>query len=242
MIKNLHYIWFGSKLPSKNEEIVQEWKNLLPDFEFFFWNESNIDKYQSKFLKQCFRKKAYAFAADLIRLHVVNEYGGFYLDTDMKLIKPLCVDDTISFEICEEVENRPTWGYFYSNPKNPILFDCLKRYENFYFDQFKPPVIPYFLKEIIYNNKDNLSLLSPEYFYPLPMDENPACWQKYITSNTIGVHLWDFSWGKLKKIKPLSAEIIFRLKVLMCDFFTFSYPIHYFKNNLVRIGRLTQSN
>lgn len=241
MIKKIHYIWFGSELPLKNKHIVDEWVTLLPDFEFYFWNEDNIGKYKSTFLKQCFRKKAYAFAADYIRLNVVNDYGGFYMDTDVKLIRPLEIGENINFQICEEVENRPSWGYFYSIPNNPILFDCLKKYDNFYFDQFKPPVIPYFLKEIILDNRENLSILPAEYFYPLPMDENPTRWHEFITSKTIGVHLWDFSWGKLKKVKPISTEIIFRLKVLICDFFTFNYPLHYFRINLVRIGRLIKA-
>ncbi len=241
MIKNIHYIWFGSELPWNNKKIVDEWRILMPDFKFYFWNEANTKKYNSVFLKQCLKKKAYAFAADYIRLNVVNEYGGVYLDTDMKLIKHLETDDNIQFQICEEVEGRPNWGYFYSTPNNPVLFACLKKYDNFYFDQFKPPVIPYFLKEIILDNRDCVSILPTECFYPLPMDENPEKWNNFITSKTIGVHLWDFSWGKLKKVKPVRVEVLYRLKVLLGDFFTFTYPKHYFRINIDRIVRLIKA-
>lgn len=241
MIKSIHYIWLGSVLPNRNMAIVDEWIELMPDFKFYFWNETNIRNYNSIFLKQCLRKKAFAFAADYIRLNVVNDYGGFYLDTDMKLIKPLNIDGNIQFQICAEVENRPSWGYFYSTPNNPILIDCLKKYDNFYFDQFKPPVIPYFLKDIVLLYRDNLRILPAEYFYPLPMDENPEKWNDYISSKTIGVHLWDFSWGKLKKVDSVGIEVIYRLKVLISDFFTFTYPMHYFRINLVRIVRLIKA-
>lgn len=241
MIKNIHYIWIGLELPKRNRDIVAEWKELMPDFKFYFWSEDNIGKYNSVFLKQCLKKKAYAFAADYIRLNVVNEYGGIYLDTDIRLIKPIEIEENIQFQICEEVENRPNWGYFYSIPNNQILRDCLKKYENFYFDQFKPPVIPYFLKETILSKRYNSHILPAEFFYPLPMGENPENWQDYITSKTIGVHLWDFSWGKLKRTKPVLFEIFYRLKVLVGDFFTFTYPFYYFRINLIRIGRLLKA-
>jgi hypothetical protein len=238
LIKIVHYIWFGNSLPLVNTEIVAEWKKLMPDFKFYFWNESNIEKYDSIFLRQCFRKNAYAFAADYIRLNVVNEYGGFYLDTDMKLIQPLKVAENIDFEICEEESGRPAWGYFYSTPKNQLIKDCLNKYKNLYFDQFKPPVIPYFLKDIIKGYQNEISILSFDCFYPLPMYENPEKWMEYITHNTIGCHLWDFSWGKIKKERSLMSEILYRINVLFFDFFTFSYRPTYFIENITRIKRL----
>lgn len=225
-------------MPPKNSELLKQWKELMPDFRFYFWNDKNITNFTNRFTEQCISKKAYAFAADYIRLKVVNHFGGFYLDTDMKLIKPLVIDEKIKFQICEEVEGRANWGYFYSTPNNSILLDCLKKYENLYFDQFKPPVIPYFLNEIILDNKENISILTPEHFYPLPMDENPETWQNYITTNTVGIHLWDFSWGKLKKNRIIYGEIIYRLFVLFMDFFTFQYPPYYYRINMIRLYRL----
>jgi len=238
MIKKIHFIWLGSKLPLKNRQMVIEWKSLMPDFEFVLWNEENTKKYDCLFLRQCLRKKAYAFAADYLRLSVVNDYGGFYLDTDMKLIKRLQIEQNLQFQICEEVENRPNWGYFYSTPKNQILLDCLKKYDNFYFDEFKPPVIPYFLKGIILDNKANISILPPEYFYPLPMNENPENYFDFVLPETIGVHMWDFSWCKFKKSRTKFREIIYRLSVLFIDFFTFQYPPYYYRINSIRIYRL----
>jgi mannosyltransferase OCH1-like enzyme len=123
-----------SELPAKNSEIVAEWKELLPDFEFYLWNEENTQKYDCLFLRQCLRKKAYAFAADYLRLRIVNEFGGFYLDTDMKLIKSLGKLDVASFMIGEQEENIPNWGIFYSEKNSVILDKCLSRYENLYFD------------------------------------------------------------------------------------------------------------
>ena len=214
-------------MPIKNKEIVEEWKLLMPDFHFCFWNESNIEKYKSLFLEQCLKKKAYAFAADIVRLKVVNAFGGFYLDTDMKLLKRLQIDEGVTFEICEEEKGRPSWGYFYSIPGSNVLRQCLKKYDNLYFDQFKPPVIPYFVRDVIISNLEQVNLLDYRYFYPLPHGEDLNNIDKYVVSETVGVHLWDFSWSKLKKERSKYKEVIFRLSVLFFDLFSGRYPVYY---------------
>jgi mannosyltransferase OCH1-like enzyme len=137
MIKKIHYIWLGIEIPAKNALIVDEWKLLMPDFEFFLWSEENTKKYDCLFLRQSLRKKAFAFAADYLRLRIVNEHGGFYLDTDMKLIKSLGKLEVGTFMIGEQEENIPNWGIFYSEKNSVILNKCLSRYENLFFDEFK---------------------------------------------------------------------------------------------------------
>jgi mannosyltransferase OCH1-like enzyme len=237
MITKIHYIWLGSELPAKNSEIVAEWKEILPDFEFFLWNEENIQKYDSLFLRQCLRKKAYAFAADYLRLKIVNEFGGFYLDTDMKLIKSVGNLEVGSFMIGEQEENIPNWGIFYSVKNSVILNKCLSKYHNLCFDQFKPPVIPYFLKEIIYQS-ENIKIYPPSVFYPMPQGVDVSLYEEYIGENTIGVHLWDFSWKKLKKERSKIVEVLYRLIHLVKDVLYFDYPLHYYHVNTIRILRI----
>ncbi len=237
LIKIIHYIWLGSELPSKNREIIAEWKELLPDFEFFHWNEENTKNYDCLFLRQCLRKKAYAFAADYLRLKIVNEFGGFYLDTDMKLIKSFVKLEVGSFMIGEQEENIPNWGIFYSENNSLILNKCLLKYDDLSFDQFKPPVIPYFLKDVIYQ-AENIKIYPPDVFYPMPQGVDVSLYKEYIETNTVGVHLWDFSWKKLKKERSKIAEVLYRLIQLIKDLFYFDYPIHYFHINFIRILRL----
>ncbi len=209
----------------------------MPDFEFFLWNELNTQKYDCLFLRQCLRKNAFAFAADYLRLRIINEYGGFYLDTDMKLIKSLgnLVVDT--FMIGEQEEGIPNWGVFYSKKNSATLIKCLLKYDNLSFDQFKPPVIPYFLKDIIYQS-ENIKIYPPDVFYPMPQGVDIVLYRDYIKTNTFGVHLWDFSWKKLKKERTRSAEVLYRLIQLIRDIFYFDYPLHYFHINMIRILRM----
>jgi hypothetical protein len=237
MIKKIHYIWLGSKLPVKNRQIVDEWKILMPDFEFFYWDEENTKSIDCLFLRQCLRKKAYAFAADYLRLRIINEYGGFYLDTDMKLLKALNNLEVGSFMIGEQEESIPNWGIFYSEKDSLVLNECLFKYMDLFFDQFKPPVIPYFLKDIIYKN-ERIKIYPSAVFYPMPHGVDVSNYEKYIKENTVGVHLWDFSWKKLKKQRSIFSEVVYRIVQLIKDLFYFDYPLYYFKINTVRILRL----
>ena len=113
------------------------------------------------------------------------------------------------------------------------------------YDQFKPPVIPYFLKEITLNyiNQEPQSRLNlaPEYFYPMPVEKSSQNYISFITPKTIGVHLWDFSWLEIKLERSKKAELLYRVKVLFKDLISLMYSPYYFKINLIRIVRILKS-
>ena len=206
-----------------------------------FWGNELLNACKIKFVKQAARKKQWAFVADYFRLIKVYEFGGYYLDTDMLLMKRFDEFQNLDFVICEEDKGRPNWGFFGSIKNNFLLKGCIQKYADFNFDQFKPPVIPYFLQDeinrVILNNPQ-CKCLAYDYFYPMPLENASLNYQEYITENTIAVHMWDFSWGKIKKERTLISEILYRFRILLLDFFTFSYRPTYFFENLVRIKRL----
>jgi mannosyltransferase OCH1-like enzyme len=239
--KIIHYCWFGNPIGSKQLQIIDNWKLLHPDFEFMFWGNELLNNCTIKFVKQAARKKQWAFVADYFRLIKVNEFGGYYLDTDMLLIKRIDKFQDLDFVICDEEKGRPNWGFFGSIKNNFLLESCIQKYTGLNFDQFKPPVIPYFLKEEVNKaiiNNPNYKCLISDYFYPMPLEKATEKYQEYVSESTIAVHMWDFSWGKIKKERSLVGEVLYRLNVLFLDFFTFSYRPTYFIENLVRIKRL----
>jgi hypothetical protein len=93
--KILHYCWFGGKeKPAKEKACIESWKKFLPDYQFIEWNEDNVDLDSSLFCRQAYDLKKYAFVSDYVRTKVLYEYGGLYLDTDYKILKPL--DDVLT--------------------------------------------------------------------------------------------------------------------------------------------------
>ena len=88
--KIIHYCWLSDDpIPESLQTYMESWKKNLPDYEFILWNFDRFDKTTSIWVQEAFKKKKYAFAADYIRLYAVYNYGGFYLDMDVEVLKSL---------------------------------------------------------------------------------------------------------------------------------------------------------
>lgn len=157
MIKKIHYCWLGGKpLPSSVQSCLKSWKRSCPDYEIIRWDESSFPIDQYPWVKEAIRHRLYAFAADFIRLNVLYEYGGVYMDVDVELIKPIDCYLTSSFVsgftnhhihthemdyVSEDGYNMLTgkryrWfqvqaGFMYSEAHHPFIEHCLTTlYEN----------------------------------------------------------------------------------------------------------------
>src|SRR5262249_32174033 len=67
---------------------VDNWRTLLPHWDFRFWNNSNID-FSSTYLRRAYAVRAWNRVSDYARMHALSTFGGIYLDTDVDLIRPL---------------------------------------------------------------------------------------------------------------------------------------------------------
>ena len=73
----------------QNLKCIESWKKFLPDYKLMLWNEDNYDVNSIKFTRQAYQKKKYAFVIDPVRLQLLREHGGIWLDTDIEIIKNL---------------------------------------------------------------------------------------------------------------------------------------------------------
>lgn len=67
------------------------WKMFCPDYEIMFWHDK-MPEFQemlkaSRFLREAYRLKIWAFVSDYVRFYALYKYGGIYLDTDVQIIK-----------------------------------------------------------------------------------------------------------------------------------------------------------
>jgi len=87
--KIIHQIWVnaGMEAPEDLVEYANEIKEMNPDFEYMYWDEScleefglqdDIDKYSSV-----------AHFVNILKIKILEKYGGFYIDFDTKGLKPL---------------------------------------------------------------------------------------------------------------------------------------------------------
>jgi hypothetical protein len=86
--KVIHYCWFGkSEKPILVKKCIDSWKELCPDYEIIEWNEDNFDVTSNQYTAEAYANKKWAFVTDFVRLYVLYNYGGIYMDSDVQLVK-----------------------------------------------------------------------------------------------------------------------------------------------------------
>lgn len=133
--KTIHYCWFGrGKKPEIFEKCLQSWKKFAPDYEIVEWNEDNFDVSRFPFAQEAYDCKKYAFVSDIVRLSIIYEHGGVYLDTDVELIASIdnfLEDDCFLF--FQNVVQIATGLGFGAIQRNPIIGKMLDDYVNRHF-------------------------------------------------------------------------------------------------------------
>jgi len=85
--KIIHYCWFGGKpLPEDLQKCLDSWE-ILEGYTIMRWDESNCSFDENEFVRKTYAEKQLGFIGDYYRLKAVYEYGGIYLDTDVKVCK-----------------------------------------------------------------------------------------------------------------------------------------------------------
>lgn len=88
--KKIHYCWFGgNQLPKSAKEYIETWRKYCPDYEIIEWNESNFDVNQNSYCQEAYVAKKWAFVTDFVRLKVLYDHGGIYMDSDVEVCKSL---------------------------------------------------------------------------------------------------------------------------------------------------------
>lgn len=129
--KKIHYCWFGEEMPDFLKENIRKWRNLCPDYEIIEWNEKNYDVTKVEYMREAFKNKLWAFVSDYVRLDVLYEYGGIYLDTDVEMVQR--PDELLYQEgfMCFDATFQPNTGAgFACKAKHPII----KKLRDFYSD------------------------------------------------------------------------------------------------------------
>jgi hypothetical protein len=220
--KTIHFIWIG---PNQKNRLIQKcinsWYKLHPNWIIKEWSNKDFTFDDCVFVKIAYKNKNWAYLSDYYRMKVLWLYGGIYLDTDMLLIKPL--DLLLNSENIwgYETENIISCGIIGSKKENSFINSILKYYQALDQNNWNKNTIPEIVTKIALKNPyDPLNIYPIEFFYPYPAEcrlkEININYKKYITSNTIGIHLWEYSWSYfsryqlfLKDKKVIKAMLAF---------------------------------
>ncbi len=129
--KKIHFCWFGGEpLPAQAIKCIDSWKKFCPEFEIIEWNETNFDVFQNQYCKDAYLCKKWAFVTDYVRLKVLFEHGGIYMDTDVEVCKSLTPFAEYSAWFGFESENKISTGIIASEARNAWIDYLLSYYDN----------------------------------------------------------------------------------------------------------------
>lgn len=133
--KVIHYAWFGrGAKPALAIKCIESWKKILPDYKIIEWNEDNFDMSLYPFVKEAYQAKKYAYVTDVVRLYVLYQFGGIYMDSDVEVVKSL--DDLLElhgFSGFQTESTIPT-GILASEKGNLWIKEQLDYYEGLHFN------------------------------------------------------------------------------------------------------------
>lgn len=197
--KIIHYCWFGKGPKSPLIlKCIESWKIHLPDYEIKEWNEDNFDVNSHPYTKNAYNSKKWAFITDYVRLKVLQEAGGIYLDTDMYILKSF--NDFLDYDLVLGKEDglHISAGMIGAGIENDYIKDLLEKYNSLK----ERETIPRIMTEIFNKNIEKyetqnmkIKIFDPIYFYPFTADNINKFNYKNAPSESYAVHLWNYSWG-----------------------------------------------
>ncbi|MBR3163921.1 hypothetical protein IKF15_01275 [Candidatus Saccharibacteria bacterium] len=223
--KKIHYVWVGNaEISERDKKFIADWQILNPDYEIRRWSERDIDLKEYPLVAQAIQEKRWALASDIIRMYAVFCEGGFYLDTDVELLRPL--NDLEQYNAVAGWESS-TWfttAVFGARKHSPWIQKVLQRYH-------KATIHGKIKTETFLKTVHSLSIYAQD-FIPLRSDgktriydgqfavfarevfcpKHYATGELKITENTRAIHHYESTWhNKAERLQSTLGKGAFKL-------------------------------
>lgn len=215
--KIIHYCWFGrGEKPELAKKCIASWRKSCPDFEIREWNEGNCDYLSIPFMAEAYAAKKYAFVSDVMRLIVLEQYGGVYFDTDVEVLRdisPLLDDEGfIGFENDQFVNSGQVMA---AKAHHPVIRAMIEEYKKLHFANADGTATPVGCPRLNTDVMERFGLIrngreqvvAGIHVYPAdyfnPVDSTTGKLTK--TVNTYSIHWYSMSW--LPKKTQIRAKL-----------------------------------
>ena len=221
--KIFHYCLFGrGEKPELAKKCIASWRRFCPDFEIREWNEDNCGDLSIPFMAEAYAAKKYAFVSDVMRLVVLEQYGGVYFDTDVEVLRdisPLLEDEGfIGFENDNYVASGLTIA---AQAHHPVIQAMIAEYKTLHFlnpdGSINAVGCPHLNSDVmerfglVRNGQEQLVAgihVYPEDYFN-PMDSTTGKLTK--TEHTYSIHWYSMSWmGKSTQIRVKIGRVVRR--------------------------------
>lgn len=187
----IHQTWDTYNIPTMFVPWIQKLVKAHPDWQYWFWTAKDIECYfktkHSDFYTTFINYPRVIYKADVMRYFILYDYGGFYMDLDIEVLKPLDIwthvsESIVSHENYEHsyivwpkmsrpnllnaiMATKPGHGYY------KMLQDNLKPYWTKYQNMLLESTGPFFIDSIYNQYKQNplgepMTVIAPKYWLP----------------------------------------------------------------------------
>ena len=119
-------------MPPLAEQCLASWKEHMPDWQIMRWDEETFDIAAAPlYVQQAYAARKFAFVSDYVRLWALEQYGGVYVDTDVKVLQsyePL-LSDTAFIGMEESLAHLPGTCVMGCEPHCQWVRDMLEGYK-----------------------------------------------------------------------------------------------------------------
>ena len=207
--KIIHAIWLGSPPPESVLKNFKSFKKHHPSWECKLWDDEDIKNLGLHNQQFYDLSKNYGQRSDIARYEILYRYGGVYVDSDFKCLRP--------FDILHQYYDFYTGvlkigkrcvglanGLIASVPGHPILKRCIETMQVAPQEGKKeitkttgPGHFTRSFLAVIASCVDHAIVFPSSFFYPAPNTKRHQTIQKmdgYIKPETFAIHYWTNSW------------------------------------------------
>ncbi len=107
------------------KKCIESWKRVMPDYTIRIWDAKSFDFDSVPFVKGAYEARKWAFVTDYVRMYAIYTEGGFYMDSDVLVMKSYDEFRKYSFVSCQEYQPKMLEGVRdkYLNANNERICD-----------------------------------------------------------------------------------------------------------------------
>lgn len=208
MANAVHAIWLGDRMPPLSHACLDDWKKQGVDYKLWTDADEQVQRWINacSFAKGCYDRGLYAFVSDYLRLKVLEQEGGLYLDTDVTIRKnPFPLFTGEKFVIGYETADYLGTAAIYAEPNSKILAELLRFYECDIWQSplyIGPQIATHLIVERGLLEAEKCKLLPVEYFYPY--QQEPIYFN--CPEGSYLIHWFQHSWRRSSGMVFLKAK------------------------------------
>lgn len=188
--KRIIWCWFGKgKLSELEKACIASWKEQCPDYEIVKITEKTPGFTMDKYAQDAYEHGNFSFVSDYARLWALKRMSGIYLDTDVRLLKPL--NDLLRYDAFVAMSGV---GFYNSVPiaRGETFPAFLQEAINKLVDG---RCLNELINEIVYNNYDVFGASFHEFDNIAFLGNKLFVTDNYVAdSQTYGIHYCNGSW------------------------------------------------